>query len=399
MTEKLFWQIEKLKNWDKNPRSIKKDDFERLKRQISKFGQYKPILITPEGEVLGGNMRLKAYKELGMKDIWVSIVNPSTEAEKIEYALSDNDRAGYYIQDQLYSLLEPHIPSISLDDYAIDIKEPLDLKRFLDNYKGVIEDDFDAESSYNAIQEPKTKLGDIYSLGNHRLMCGDSTTNDVEKLFNGAKADCIVTDPPYNVDYSEKNKFLNSIAPGNRNQTPIKNDKIENFGKFIADFLGIISYADYNTIYLFTSGKEIHNIILAFKEAELYYCQDLKWIKNNHVLGRLDYNPQSENIIYGWKGKHKFYGGFTTDVLKFDKPISSKEHPTMKPIALLAKLIRDGSQEHMICYDGFGGSGSTLIACEQLNRKCYMMEIDPKYCDVIIERWEKFTGKKAVKMS
>ena len=398
MSDKLYWSIDKLKGWDKNPRSIKKEDFERLKRQITKLGQYKPVLVTPEGEVLGGNMRLKAYKELGMKDIWVSIVEPKTEAEKIEYALSDNDRAGYYIQDQLYSLLEPQALNLNLDDYTIDLKEPLNLKRFLDNYKGIIEDDFDVEGALENIEEPKTKRGDIYQLGNHRLMCGDSTTSEVDKLFIGGKVDCVVTDPPYNVDYSEKNKFLNSIAKGNRNQTPIKNDKIENFGKFISDFLRVIPYADYNIVYLFTSGKEIHNIILAFKDAELYYCQDLKWIKNNHVLGRLDYNPASENIIYGWKGKHKFYGGFATDVLKFDKPVSSKEHPTMKPIALLAKLIRDGTEENMVVYDGFGGSGSTLIACEQLNRKCYMMELDERYCDVIISRWELFSGKKAVKL-
>jgi DNA modification methylase len=179
---------------------------------------------------------------------------------------------------------------------------------------------------------------------------------------------------------------------------PRKNDKAVDIVALVCDFLSIIPLADFNTVYVFTSGKSIAEMILAFKDSECYYSQDLKWIKNNHVLGRLDYNTKSENIIYGWKGKHEFYGGFQTDVLFFDKPNNSDLHPTMKPIELLKTLLTHGSRENENVYDGFGGSGSTLIACEQTKRKCFMMELDPKYCSVIIERWENLTKQKAVKL-
>src|SRR3990167_5294233 len=198
--KKTIWPIIKLQEWDKNPRSISKDGYERLKKQIQKLGQYKPLLIIPDGTVLGGNMRLKAYRELGMDNIWVSIVEPKNEDEKMEYALSDNDRAGFYDDDLLANLM----PNYNIDwgDFSVDLKEPINLKDLLDQFKGAVED----EAPEVAEGEPVSKLGEVYQLGRHRLMCGDSTdVEDVKKLMDGKKADMVFTDPPYNTGMDKKN--------------------------------------------------------------------------------------------------------------------------------------------------------------------------------------------------
>jgi site-specific DNA-methyltransferase (adenine-specific) len=256
------------------------------------------------------------------------------------------------------------------------------------------EDEFDLDQQV----PPIAKLGDIWKLGSHRLMCGDCTKKeDVDKLLNGVKVDLLLTDPPYGVDYSAKNEFLNEMDKGNRIQKDIENDALSKLGyrDFFTSFLKLIPFADYNIFYIFMLGFALHYLRLALDDCQLIWGDYLLWVKNNHVLGRKDYNAKHEFIVYGWKRHHKFYGGFNTTVLQYDKPLMSELHPVMKPIELLAKLIDDGSQKDMVVYDPFLGSGSTMIACEQKNRFCYGMEIDPHYCDVIIARWEKYTGKKA----
>lgn len=195
VNDKLFWPIEKLHEWEKNPRNITEGGFRRLKEQIVKLGQYKPLIITKEGEVLGGNMRLKAYHELGVDQVWVSIVNPKNENEKLEYALSDNDRAGYYDSDLLANL----IPNYDIDwkNYSVDLREPINLRDLIQQYQDVQEDEIPEPP-----ENPTSKKGEVYQLGPHRLMCGDSTDpEDMKKLMAGWKARLIFTDPPYNVDY------------------------------------------------------------------------------------------------------------------------------------------------------------------------------------------------------
>ena len=198
-------------------------------------------------------------------------------------------------------------------------------------------------------------------------------------------------------DQKQENQFLNNLDKGARVQVDIENDSISNYREFFKSFLEIIPFADYNTIYVSISGKEVLNLELAFNDLEIYKSCELVWVKNNHVLGRQDYNSKHELVLYGWKGKHKFYGDFSTTVLNFDKPLKSELHPTMKPVALIAKLIQDGTKEGMNVYDAFGGSGSTMVACEQLNRKCYMMELDPVYCQVIIDRMHKYNAQLEIK--
>lgn len=371
----------------------------KIRDSIQSFGYNDPIALDENNIIIEGHGRFEAIKQINS--------DPNYEINIIRLTgLDENAKKAYRIAHNKLNLmtnfdldiLKEEFYSLEDTDYFNDTGfDSNEITEIWDEKLKTKEDDFEIP------KQPKYKigLGEIWQLGEHRLMCGDSTIKeDVDKLMNGQKANLILTDPPYGVDYSKKNEFLNSIARGNRNQTPIENDGTNiDIKKLVKEFLENTILEDKNIVYMFTRGKHIADFIYAFKEAGFYYSQDLKWVKNNHVLGRLDYNPKSENILYGWKGKHEFYGGFQTDVLQFNKPQSSKEHPTMKPIELLSELLKHGSEQNMIIYDGFGGSGSTLIACEQLNRKCFMMELDPTYCSVIIERWEKLTNKVAIKLN
>jgi len=396
--EKLVLEDIKIKDIKPYPNNAKLHSTEqigKIRDSIMQFGYNDPIAIDENNIIIEGHGRLDALNQIySNKDKSVQVIRLKglDENAKKAYRIAHN-KIGMDSDFDL-DILKEEFYSLEDTDYFNDTGFNSDeISEIWD--KEVKEDDFETPT------EPKYKieLGEIWQLGNHRLMCGDSTElKNISKLIENNNIDMILTDPPYGVDYSSKNEWLNSIAKGNRNQTPIKGDKDINIRELIGKFLNLVPLSDYNTIYVFTSGKHIADMIFAFKDIDYYYSQDLKWIKNNHVLGRLDYNPKSENILYGWKGKHKFYGNFQTDVLEFNKPSSSKEHPTMKPIELLSELIKHGSKSGMNVYDAFGGSGSTLIACEQLDRKCYMMELDPIYCSVIIERWEKLTNKNATKL-
>jgi DNA modification methylase len=250
--------------------------------------------------------------------------------------------------------------------------------------------------------DPITKAGDLWILGDHRVLCCDSTkAEDVAWLMAGAKAQLVITDPPYGVSYSDKNAFLNAIDKGNRNQTKIENDHLNKketqamWGlafKNMADAMGSGA-----VVYCFMpQGGDQMMMMMMMMEGGIEPRHELIWLKNNHVLGRSDYNYKHEPILYAWKkGGHKFYGDFSTSVIECKKPHASKLHPTMKPVELVAILVKNSSQLNETIYDPFLGSGTTLIAAEQLGRKCYGMEISPAYCDVIVQRWEKLTGKTA----
>lgn len=250
--------------------------------------------------------------------------------------------------------------------------------------------------------ETNIKQGDIYKLGNHKLICGDCTKKEtLTKLIQNNKIDCLITDPPYGVEYNNKNEFLNKYYTGNRNQTPILNDAIDDYKQFFTKVLQNIKQFlnNYNTIYIFMSGVQLHNLRISIDETGYKFSQYLIWLKNNHVLSRLDYQPKTEYCLYGWYNHHKYYGEFNTDILEFPRPQKSKLHPTMKPIPLISKLIQNSTKEKMNILDVFGGSGTTLIACEQLNRNCYMIELSPEYCQTIINRWEEYTGQTAEKIT
>jgi DNA modification methylase len=242
--------------------------------------------------------------------------------------------------------------------------------------------------------------GDVWILGRHRLVCADSRyPSTIEILMDGQKADMIFTDPPYGVAYNQKNEFLNKIHKGNSRQDDITNDDISDYRKFFSDFLGAggVHLKQENSIYITMSGNKLKELNEAFDDQGIKWGQVLVWVKNNHVLGRQDYANKCEFIVYGWKGKHKFYGGFQTTVWQCKKPLISKLHPTMKPLEIIEMAILNSTKTAGTVLDMFGGSGSTLIACEQLGRTCFMAEIEPKYCSVIIDRWQTYTRKKARK--
>jgi len=394
-------KLSELHNWDKNPRTITKEGLERLKKQITKLGQYKPLLITEDGTVLGGNMRLKAYQELGVNEVWVSVVDAPTEGKKIEYALSDNDRVGKYEGDQLSDLIG-NFPEVEWNDYAVDIKEPQLVSDIMDQYREVEEDEVPEVKE----GEAESKLGEVYTLGRHRLMCGDATKiEDVEKLMNGQKADLCYTDPPYGVSYEEKTR---SIANQRKEFLPVKNDELgkDALSKIVFPaFQNIATMLKEGGCYYISSpqGGELGlMMMMMMRDAGIEARHMIVWAKDAPVfsMGRLDYDYQHEPILYGWRGGHQHYGNgkYKSSLWNIPRPKDSKLHPTMKPIELIVNIINNSSKQDDIVLDLFGGSGSTLIACEQTNRTCFCLEIDNHYVDVIIKRWMKFTGKRAYKI-
>lgn len=392
------WPIDKLKNWENNPRDITPEAFERLKEQIRELDIYKPLLISEDGTVLGGNMRLRAFRDMDIKEVTVSVVKADTEEMKLKYALSDNDQVGKTDKDKLVELIS-QFPNIKLETYAVHLAEPETLSDLMEQFREIEEDEAPDVDTGPAI----SKLGEVYQLGRHRLMCGDSTKiEDVEKLMDGKKADMVFTDPPYGVSYASKNEYLNTIAPSNRIQTPIENDhmNLEDTSNFIYKaFVNLrMSLADKSSYYIAApQGVDLLMMMMMMQKAGLTLRHMLIWVKNNHVLGRTDYNYKHEPILFGWVNTHEFYGNgkhkFST--WEIDKPLKSDLHPTMKPIELVANAIENSTLRDNIVLDLFGGSGSTLIACEQTNRICYMMELDPKYCDVIRKRYAKLIGKES----
>lgn len=332
---------------------------------------------------------LDDYKD---KEIEVVEVNISLEEEKaLNIAL--NKITGDWDYDKLRQVLYD-LQQIDFDTVLTGFDDD-ELNEIINNNPEPRDESFDTDEALT--REPKYTIqqGDIFQLGNHRLMCGDSTNKkDAEKLMSGKKADMVFTDPPYGVDYAGKNTFLNQVDKGNRIQIPYANDDLDDYENWFTSWLNNIPFADYNTCYIWINGRRLRELMNACHKNNIHATTILVWAKNNHVLGRMDYLPKTELCLYGWKGKHKFYGrGTKTTLLEFPKPQKSELHPTMKPVELCRQLIQDGSKQNMIVLDFFGGSGSTLLACEQTNRVCYMMEIDPHYCSVIIERWEDFTGK------
>ena len=387
-------KIENLKPAKYNPRKdLKPDDeeYKKIKRSIVEFGYVAPVIVNKDMTVIGGHQRLKVLKELGYTEIECVIVHLDKTREKaLNIAL--NKISGEWDNEKLEVLLqELKQTEIDMDITGFDFDEIDDI---LQDIEGSKEDNFDVEQALNEIEEPISKPGDVWLLGRHRLMCGDSTTKEnVIRLMDKKEADIVLTDPPYNVDYVGKTSEALKIKNDNMNDTEFYNFLLDSFRNlyeiakpgasiyvFHADSLGLIFRNAF--------------ISVGFKLA-----QCLIWLKNTFVMGRQDYQWRHEPILYGWKegNAHYFVNDRTqSTILEFDKPSRNAEHPTMKPIDLLVQLIKNSSKEDYIIADLFGGSGSTLIAAEQTNRICYMMELDPKYCDVIIKRWENLTGNKAI---
>lgn len=387
-------EIEKLTLLEDNPRQVRTGAIERLAKSLNsprgiELFKKRPVLANDrDGKLIvyAGNQRLRAAKALGWDKV-PCIVDKISLKEEREETIKDNLVIGEWDDDLLANNYEIE----DLESWGMDLKdlgiEPL------------------GEDETDDVPEPpkeaRAERGKIYTLGKHRVMCGDSTNaGDVALLMDGKKADMVFTDPPYGVSYGAKNEFLNAIARGNCIQTPIENDQKneEEIQDFWVKAFGCIRdvLADVNSYYI--TGPQIQGMMMMMMmmmKAGLPYRHVIIWVKNNHVLGRCDYNYKHEPLFFGWTKTHKFYGNgeFKTSVWEVDKPHKSDLHPTMKPIRLIVNALLNSSENGQICLDSFLGSGSTLIACEQTSRVCYGMEIDPRYVDVIIERFCNYTGQ------
>ena len=378
--------IESVIPWDKNPRGIKTKDYERLKKQILKLGVYKPLIaFEDKGKyvVLGGNMRIRALKELGIKDVEISVVKPTSEAQKIEFALSDNDRAGFYEEDKLAELVYPHIKDIDLGDFKVDLGEALDLKQVVERYGPDIDDGADEVPEIDDTPAI-TKMGDLFTLGKHRLLCGDSTkAEDVARLMRGEKADMVFTDPPYNINYEYRDYKDNKTDA----------EYLIFVSAFISSFMPFLGESC--PIYIMSANNRQDDFKKIMADNGVHFHQWLYWVKPNPgYLGRSDYIQNYETINYGYVGKHKFFGKMqvAAEIVARDAGHDKVDHPAQRPIALVEKCLKNSSEGNGLIYDSFLGSGSTLIAAEKLNRTCMGMEIDPKYCDVIIKRYADYVG-------
>ena len=397
---------EKIKYDTHNYRNHDEQNLKLIDKSLKECGAGRSILLDSENEIIAGNA---TYKNAVANNIPVKIIETdgktlialkrtdlkTNSKKRKKLALLDNSTSNKVIWD---------LDNISAD---FDLAELPDMG--LEEICGAdIEDTEITEDEVPNAEdvETKCKRGDIWQLGEHRLMCGDSTViTDVEKLMNGEKADMVFTDPPYGVSYADKNQFLNSAGKAIACPRAIENDSkkpTEMYDFWVAAFKNIYAFTTDKVSYYITApqGGDLLLLLQAVRDSGFALKHQLIWNKNNHVLGRCDYNYKHEPIIYGWKikGTHEFYGKgkMKTSVWDFPKPHKSDLHPTMKPVELIAETLLNSSKEQDKVLDLFGDSGSTLIACEQLKRKCFMMELDEHYCDVIITRWENLTGKKAV---
>jgi DNA modification methylase len=386
--------IEKLKAAEYNPRKDLKpedEEYQKIKKSILEFGYVAPIIVNSDMTVIGGHQRLKVLKELGYKEVECNIVDLDKTKEKaLNIAL--NKITGEWDNAKLEELLaELKETDIDMDMTGFSFDE---VDNILKDIEGSKEDDFDLDKTLNEIDEPITKPGDIWILGKNRLMCGDSTQKEnVLRLMDKQEADMLLTDPPYNVDYEGKTVDALKIENDNMTSTEFYNFLLDSFrNMFEVTKCG-------SSVYVFHADTEGLNFRNAFNAVGFKLAQCLVWVKNTFVMGRQDYQWRHEPILYGWKegaGHYFIDDRKQSTVLEFDKPSRNAEHPTMKPIDLLVYLIKNSSKENDLILDLFGGSGSTLIAAEQVKRRCYTMELDPKYCDVIVKRWELLTGEKAV---
>ena len=379
-------EIEKLKPYKNNARTHSDEQIEKIAKSMKEFGFINPVLVDGDLNVIAGHGRILGAKKLGMKEVPCLFIEDLTEEQKRAYIIADNrlaEDAGWdkellkiELEDLKNMNFDITLTGFELEDFDFSMEET-----------EVIEDEFDE----TVPEEPTSKKGEIYKLGKHFLMCGDSTDiNDVEKLMNGVKADMLLTDPPYNVDYE-----------GGTGLT-IQNDNMddETFREFLR-----VSFFNANSVmkegavfYIWHADSEGYNFRGACHDIGWKVRQCLIWCKNTLVMGRQDYHWKHEPCLYGWKeGASHLWASDRkqTTVLEFDRPSVSKEHPTMKPVGLFDYLIKNNTNKDDIVLDLFAGSGTSIIACEQNGRIAYSMELDPKYVDVIISRWEKLTGQQA----
>jgi DNA modification methylase len=390
--------VDKLIPYAKNSRTHSPEQVAQIAASIKEFGFRNPILVDGVG-IIAGHGRLMAAQKLNLDKVPTIDCSDMTESQKKAYIIADNKlamNAGWDNEFLTLELKDLEDEGFDLSLTGFDDKELDALLNVIEGTEGLTDED----AVPDVPEEPKTKLGDIYILGNHRLMCGDSTSTDaVDQLMEFGKADMVFTDPPYNMDFTggihaDGSKSFNAKHGG------IKNDKMsQTEAEDFFDAINSIIYAYcvgafYITFYRLGIGEYWKSL----ERTNLKVRSLIIWDKGNHTLSNSDYMSKYEPIFYGWTGdNHNFYGGNNgMDIWEIKRTSKNTLHPTMKPVELIEKALEDASKSGNTVLDLFGGSGSTMIACEKLGRKSRLMELDPKYCDVIVKRWEDFTGKKAV---
>lgn len=401
MGEKLkieYVSIDSIMPYAKNAKLHPQQQIEQIKRSIKDYGMNDPIGVWHD-EIVEGHGRLMACKELGITEVPIIRLEHMSDEQRKQYMLVHNQTTMNsdfdldILSEELDSLLD-----FDAEFYDFDIDLDVD-----DGGEEVRDDEYDFKETV----EHRAQTGDIFVLGEHRLMCGDCSDRvDVEKLVGGVRANMVFTDPPYGVAIGDKNKMLNGVQKAGRQLQNIEGDTLktdELYDMLVKAFTNIREHSKEDCSYYVTSpqGGEIGlMMMMMMKDAGLMVRHNLIWEKNTATFSmrRLDYDYQHEPIFYTWTKKHNYYGKgqYKTTIWKFDKPRKCDLHPTMKPIELVAECLLNSSLQGDVVFDFFGGSGTTIIACEELGRKCYMMEKDPKFADVIIDRWENYTGEKAV---
>lgn len=380
-----------IKPYEKNPR--KNDEAVKyVAESIREFGFKVPIVIDDNNIIVAGHTRWKAAKKLGITECPCIVASDLTEEQIKAFRLADNKVAEKAEWD--FDLL-----AIELDDIVDLDMEVFGFEEMVEETE-VTEDDYEVELP----EEPKSKRGDVYQLGNHRLMCGDSTMlDDVEKLVNGQMVDLLVTDPPYNVEIVGGSHAISAEERKKQGKLTIENDSMgsEEFKEFLKQcFTNAWTVMKSGAcFYVWYASKEVVNFQTALEECNLPVKQELIWNKHSLVMGRQDYQWKHEPCLYGWKeGASHLWASDRkqTTVIDFNRPTKNDLHPTMKPIGLFDYQIKNNTKGGDIVLDLFGGSGTSIMACEQNGRVCYTMEFDPRYVDAIIDRWEQFTGQKAV---
>lgn len=394
----ISWKTEQRKVSDlipfsKNPRKISAAQTDHLKNSLRKFGLAEIPVIDTDNTIVAGHQRLKILQLIGRGNEVIDVRIPNrqlTEAERAEYNIQSNILRGEWDSEMLAAFDKDMLEAIGVEDMDMSAifadEQPIDACEH-----------FDIDAAVESIPEPKTKPGDIYQLGMHRLMCGDTVKlDDVQRLMSGAAAEMIFTDPPYNVDYEGKTGKKLKIA----NDAFPSHEAFEAFLTAVATNYAAVARPG-AAIYICHSDMERPAFTSAFEKAGFELRQIIIWCKDQFVLSRQDYHWQHEPILYGWRtGAGHYYAGGRAQSTLWDipKPAASRIHPTMKPTELIIRALSNSAKADDVVLDLFGGSGSTLIACERASRTCYTMEIDPRYCDAIIARWEAFTGDKAVKL-
>ena len=396
--EKVFFMkietvsIDKIIPYARNPRD-NKHAVAKLVGGLKEFGWQQPIVVDKDYVIVAGHTRLLAAQQLGMKEVPVKIAADLTPEQIQAYRIFDNrsHEESTWIDD----LLALELMEIRDKGYDLDLTgfDPDELEKFLaGDVEGLTDEDAVPEVQEKTVSKP----GDVWVCGNHRLVCADAANKAaIDAVMAGALADMVFTDPPYNVNYgsSMKDKVRG-------NSRAIKNDNLgtEFYAFLLASCRNLLEVCKGAT-YICMSSSELHTLQKAFTEAGGHWSTFVIWAKNTFTMGRADYQRQYEPILYGWKeGDRHFWCGARDqgDVWFVDKPTANDLHPTMKPVALVERAINNSSKSRDIVLDCFGGSGTTMIACEKTGRSARLIELEPKYCDVIIRRWEEFTGKDAV---